>query len=135
MRPVPTNIHLFSTTTPIQPGVLTMVDLGDTSGAFTPLMPVQPVDEDNHHILPAINSQDVVDLRSLGFKKGELIPYSGNVNVRVFDGRTPGDEVDEQQTQRKVSSRIARACVTLMASYYLLLCREVLDHRIRLTDP
>jgi hypothetical protein len=86
-----------------------MVDLGDTGGAFAPLMPAQPVqsDEDKHHIPPAINSQDVVDLRSLGFKKGKLFPYLGNVDV--FDSRFPGDEVDEQQTQREVSSRIARA--------------------------
>ena len=50
-----------------------MVDLGDTSTAFAPFM--KP-GEDKSHIPPATgkDSQDVkvVDLQSLGFKKGEL---------------------------------------------------------------
>ena len=76
MRPPGTaKIRLFSTTTPIQPGVLTTVDLGDTSGTFTPFILAQPeqLTKDKLHMVK--NSQDtkVIDLWSLGAKKGEKI--------------------------------------------------------------
>ena len=78
MRPGPAKIRVFSTITPIQPGVLTMVDLGDTSSAFAPFALAQPeqLGEYKLHIPPAKNTQDanLVDLRSLGLKKGE--PFS-----------------------------------------------------------
>lgn len=87
MRPGTTKIHLFSTTTPIQPGILTMVDLGDTSSTFSPFVLAQPVQpgEDKLHLPSVKNTQDVkvVDLRSLGFQKGELFLYLGNVERRL----------------------------------------------------
>ena len=77
MQPRHNKIHLFSTITPIQPGVLTIVDLGDTSGAFSPLILAEQPGKDslNLPIPPAKDSEDtnVVDLRSLGFKKGKLV--------------------------------------------------------------
>lgn len=52
-----------------------MVDLGDTSGTFAPFVLAQSeqLGKDELHTPPAKNSQDamVVDLQSLGFKKGE----------------------------------------------------------------
>ena len=116
MQPGPTKIRLFSTITPIQPGVLTMVDLGDTSSTFAPFVPAQPAQLDDseykHHIPSAKNTQDatgkVVDLRSLGLTKGEPFSIFGECRLLLQAREILGDEVDKQETQRKVRTRIAR---------------------------
>lgn len=106
----PNKIHLFSTATPIQPGVLTIVDLGDTSGAFSPftLAPVTVAgwpDEDKVRPAKCGPVAPVVDLQSLQSKKGEFYTrYSGNIDCRHLPEGVPRGEktlkfADGQQTE------------------------------------
>jgi len=81
-----------------------MVDLGDTSGKFTPFMlapPEQP-GKDKLHIPLAKNSQDakVVDLQSLGFtKKGEIFS--------IFRERRVFDWLEKLQEMKSTSNRLS----------------------------
>ena len=92
-----------------------MVDLGDTSGAFSPLILAEQAGEDSVKlpIPPAKDSEDtnVVDLRSLGFKKGKLVSVSRE--CRLLTARDiPGDEVDKLAIGAIASRSLDQSVVT-----------------------
>jgi hypothetical protein len=72
-------IHLFSMTTPIRPGVVTYIDLGDTKHSFPPAQVERPVDVNVPMPLADSRGTPMVDLRSLmAIKRGESIHIDFN---------------------------------------------------------
>lgn len=126
-------IHLVSMTTPIRLGVVTTVDLGDTSlsQSQVPIAHAQleQLVEDIFPMPPAGHSQHVpmVDLRSLRFKQGKLVCR----NV-VSPGKKPTTDMISREhlkfaKDRGASTKVSLKGPVLLSSLQLRLRRKKSD--------
>ncbi|KAI9456350.1 hypothetical protein BJY52DRAFT_560465 [Lactarius psammicola] len=88
----PQKLRTFSNVTPIQPGMITMVDLGDTSRTLGPFVvsthPHQHLDEDQARLLFTPNSMPapMIDLRKITQLHGEGVYLASAAGVSTFTG-------------------------------------------------